>query len=131
MNNEIFFLLLRNTLLSWIINIEFVAPLLFWLVAHKSRDHYPILERKIKTPVMLLMGAGLVKQIYMQFFFPLMLFNENLQASDIGYWIYLVAYTLLLVAGFLLLIKLNYAHRLVDENNPWGKPEGNFISPEE
>lgn len=130
MNNEIIFLLLRNTILSWLINIEFVAPLLFLLVAHKNRLHHPILNGKIKIPVFLLMGAGLVKQIYMQFFFPLMLLNENLEASDFGYWVYLIAYTLLLVAGFLILIKLLYDHRLVDETNPWGKPEGNFISPE-
>ena len=120
MNGEIVIILVRNVILSWLINTEFVAPLLFWIIAKKSRREHPALSAMITLPVLLLLAAGLVKQIYLQFFFPMVMLTERLEISEPGYQVYLILYTLLLVLGLLGMIKAIAYKRHISPVHPFG-----------
>ncbi|NSW50897.1 MAG: hypothetical protein HPY85_00135 [Anaerolineae bacterium] len=99
--NEILPLLIRNTLFSWLINVEFVAPLLIILIARKNRKYHPVLTRKLWLPAVLIWLAGLAKEAYLQFLFPYSIFTNQLALNDITYKIQLVFYTILFSAGVL------------------------------
>lgn len=111
MTTELFFLLLRNTLLSWVINVEFAAPLLFWIVAWRNRNQHPLLAKFMKKPFILLAAAGLLKQIYEQGILPGMMVTGDFTIDRLTFWLYQVGYACLLAGGFGLLLKAVYAYR--------------------
>jgi len=119
MNGEIIMILVRNAILSWLINTEFVAPLLIWIISRKNRRYHPSLSGMIAFPVILLLAAGLVKQVYLQFFFPLVMLTERLEISEPGYRVYLVLYTLLIVLGMLRLLKAIHLKRHISPPLPF------------
>lgn len=109
------FTLIRNSLASWLINIEFVAPLLIGIIAKNNRNQWPRLSCRIWLPIVSLIGAGLVKQIYLQFIIPLAMLTGNIVYDDYGYPVYIILYSALLMFGLCALMWMVYDHRRITE----------------
>ena len=124
MNQSIIFTLIRNSLASWLISIEFVAPLIIGIVAKNNRKQCPRLSRRIWLPVISLITAGLVKQLYMQFILPLAMVTGNIIIDDYGYIIYIILYSALLLFGYCTLLWMVFDHRRIsvvdDRRYPFG-----------
>lgn len=104
MTNELWLLLIRNTLASWLINPEFAAPLIMLIIARKNRRQHPKLTRFLPLPVSLLILAGLVRQVYEQMALPWVLINGAFAYDQLFYVVFEALYALLLLLGFAALL---------------------------
>jgi len=113
--SNLFLLLLRNTLASWIINVEFFGPIIIWIVASQKKERWPSLFRNIWLPICIWILAGLVKQLNMQLVAPYLLLNNDLILANTSDQIFLLLYAFLYMVSGILLIRLIYLKRRVSQ----------------
>jgi hypothetical protein len=123
-DRELAMLLLRNTVASWLVNTEFFAPLLLWIYAMKRRRSHPRLTRFVRLPVIVLLLAGLLRQIHEQWLLPLRLLASG-QGIEPGTALMTgirIAYALLLVAGYGgLLLAVYYRRSVTPVEDPFNE----------
>ena len=100
MNNELWLLMIRNVVASWLINAEFAAPFIMLIIARKNRSQHPKLTRFLTLPAGLLILAGLVRQVYEQMALPWVLINQAFEYDQMLFVLFEALYALLLLGGF-------------------------------
>ncbi len=117
---EFYALLLRNTLASWVVNTEFAAPVLIYLYAVSRRRQLPRLERFLRLPVVLLVLAGLVRQIHEQFVLPWgMIADSGVPVGMLSEFLQIL-FAVLLFAGYGgLLWAVHYRRRPPSSEDPF------------
>ncbi|MBN2047084.1 MAG: hypothetical protein JW750_04495 [Anaerolineaceae bacterium] len=121
MQADVILLMARNVLFSWVIHIEFAAPVLIWLAARHRRKYHPRLTRFIRYPALLLLLAGLIKQVYQKAVLPWALWQSRSWVFPLADLIWHIVYAVLLLGGFgLLLWSVYYQRRVTPEEAPFG-----------
>ena len=122
MTNELWLLMIRNTLASWLINAEFAAPFIMLVIARKNRRQHPKLTRFLPLPVGLLMLASLVRQVYEQMALPWVLINQAFECDQLLFVVFEALYSLLLLGGFSALLRAVYYQCYVpSKEDPFGE----------
>ena len=122
MTNELWLLMIRNTLASWLINAEFAASFIMLIIARKNRRQHPKLTRFLPLPVGLLVLAGLVRQVYEQMALPWVLINQAFEYDQLLFVVFEAVYALLLLGGFsALLWAVYYKCHVPSKEDPFGE----------
>lgn len=122
MNNELWLLMIRNVLASWLINAEFAAPFIMLIIARKNRSQHPKLTRFLALPAGLLILAGLVRQVYEQMALPWVLINQAFEYDQTLFVAFEALYALLLLGGFSsLLWAVYYQCHVPSKEDPFGE----------
>ena len=123
MQGELLSLLIRNTIASWVVNAEFAAPVLVYAYALSQRSRHPQLTRLLPLSMVLLLLAGLTRQIHEQFLLPFYLVGAGgallVELASYAQIVYAAFATL----GYAILVWAVYYRRYSGRaDDPFGAP---------